>query len=181
MIDIEQHENSAIGALLAIAMIIIGAAAIIVKAMDLAADDKFTNVVGVLIVICGLLMIFRSATTDGPRDALFGGCMFTLIGFVMAMSASPTFILYWLTVIVMAEMGLKIFFMMPTHIMRVNLGSDVANKAVGIALVVAAIAMIFLEGDGWKFYLYLVGALLMFFGVLYLAQHQGKGDVLAIE
>ncbi len=175
MIEIEQHGNSSLGALLAIAMIVIGVAAIVVKAMELASDDEFLKVVGVLTVVCGMLLVLKKAMDDGFKSSLFGGCMLALVGFVMALSMAPSYILYWLTVIVVAELGLKIIFEMPLGIVRVDLGNRDANRLAGVALVLVAIAMMSMEEDLWDFFLYLVGVLLMLFGFLYLAQRRGKG------
>ena len=124
----EGKDNAVTGPLLAVVLVALGVIAIVVRAGKFVSDRDFFNAVGILVLIGGIYLIYKGARTDGPRDMIFGGCMLAVMGFVLYVTDGPGFLIFWLAVIVVAELGLKLFFMMPLPVINVNFGSVAAEK-----------------------------------------------------
>ena len=101
----EGKDNAVTGPLLAVVLVALGVIAIVVKAGKFVSDRDFFNAVGILVLIGGIYLIYKGARTDGPRDMIFGGCMLAVMGFVLYVTDGPGFLIFWLAVIVVAELG----------------------------------------------------------------------------
>lgn len=176
----EGKDNAVTGPLLAVVLVALGVIAIVVRAGKFVSDRDFFNAVGILVLIGGIYLIYKGARTDGPRDMIFGGCMLAVMGFVLYVTDGPGFLIFWLAVIVVAELGLKLFFMMPLPVINVNFGSVAAEKAAGVGLVAAAVVLALLEDYVWDWFMYLFGLVLISVGALYLAQSRSGSEGKAV-
>ena len=166
--------NGRIAPVIAVVLIVLGAAAILAKRSDLLSVKEFFMALGVLVMLAGIITVAGGFARDGPRDMIFGGCMIILVGFVLYMTDIPEILIFWLAVIVLAELGLKLFFSMPLGIADVDLGSDAAEKAAGLAAVAVAVVLIVFEPEIREYFMYLFGGVAIVIGAVILAQLKGE-------
>ncbi len=166
--------NGRIAPAVAVILIVLGAAAVLAKKTDILSVKEFFMALGVFVMLAGILTVAGGFARDGPRDMIFGGCMIVLVGFVLYMTDIPESLIFWLAVIVLAELGLKLFFSMPLGIADVDLGSDAAEKAAGFAAVAAAVVLIVFEPEIRDCFMYLFGGVAIVIGAVILAQLKGE-------